>query len=129
MIPKGFFPQEDTSLIEGQTDAPQDIGYPEMVRRMHLLTDVLEHDPDMAGYVTFVGGAGRSTAPTCSEGCCRAMSARTAPTPIKSSRACAGRFAKVPGATMYLQSRQDITRRRPAVKYAVSVHAAGHQPR
>ena len=33
LIPKGFFPQEDTGLLQGQTDAPQDIAFPEMERR------------------------------------------------------------------------------------------------
>ncbi len=108
MIPKGFFPQEDTSQIEGQTDAPQDIGYPEMVRRMHLLTDVIQRDPDVAGYATFVGGG-------------HPMNQAHAYIPLlprdqREDGANADQiiarlrrqFAKVPGATMYLQSRQDI---------------------
>ena len=34
-IPKGFFPQQDTGIIAGLTDAPQDISFDEMVRRQH----------------------------------------------------------------------------------------------
>src|SRR6202161_356434 len=55
-IPKGFFPQQDTALISGLTDAPQDISFNEMVRRQHLVTDVLSKDPDIASYGTGIGG-------------------------------------------------------------------------
>jgi HAE1 family hydrophobic/amphiphilic exporter-1 len=55
-IPKGFFPQQDTGIISGLTDAPQDIAFDEMVRRQHLVTDVISKDPDIAGYGTGIGG-------------------------------------------------------------------------
>jgi HAE1 family hydrophobic/amphiphilic exporter-1 len=55
-IPKGFFPQQDTGIISGLSDAPQDISFDEMVRRQHLVTDVISKDPDVASYGTSVGG-------------------------------------------------------------------------
>jgi len=55
-IPKGFFPQQDTGIISGLTDAPQDISFDEMVRRQHLVTDVIAKDPDIASYGTGIGG-------------------------------------------------------------------------
>jgi HAE1 family hydrophobic/amphiphilic exporter-1 len=55
-IPKGFFPQQDTGIISGVTDAPQDISFDEMVRRQHLVTDVISKDPDIASYGTGIGG-------------------------------------------------------------------------
>jgi len=55
-IPKGFFPQQDTGIIQGLTDAPQDISFDEMVRRQHLVTDVISKDPDIASYGTGIGG-------------------------------------------------------------------------
>jgi hydrophobic/amphiphilic exporter-1 (mainly G- bacteria), HAE1 family len=55
-IPKGFFPQQDTGIISGLTDAPQDISFDEMVRRQHLVTDVISKDPDIASYGTGIGG-------------------------------------------------------------------------
>jgi hydrophobic/amphiphilic exporter-1 (mainly G- bacteria), HAE1 family len=48
MIPKGFFPQQDTGIIAGLSDAPQDISFTEMVRREHALTDVVARDPGRA---------------------------------------------------------------------------------
>jgi hydrophobe/amphiphile efflux-1 (HAE1) family protein len=56
-IPKGFFPQQDTGIISGLTDAPQDISFDEMVRRQHMVTDVISKDPDIASYGTGIGGS------------------------------------------------------------------------
>src|ERR1700677_3514968 len=55
-IPKGFFPQQDTGIISGLSDAPQDISFDEMVRRQHKLLDVVARDPDIASYGTGIGG-------------------------------------------------------------------------
>jgi HAE1 family hydrophobic/amphiphilic exporter-1/multidrug efflux pump len=55
-IPKGFFPQQDTGIISGLTDAPQDISFEEMVRRQHAVFDVVGRDPDIASYGTGIGG-------------------------------------------------------------------------
>ena len=61
VIPKGFFPQQDTGIMQGTSDAPQDISFEEMVRRQHALTDIVARDPDVASYGTGLGGSGRST--------------------------------------------------------------------
>src|SRR3981189_3347621 len=56
-IPKGFFPQQDTGIISGLSDAPQDISFDEMVRRQHALLDIVAKDPDIESYGTSVGGS------------------------------------------------------------------------
>jgi HAE1 family hydrophobic/amphiphilic exporter-1 len=56
VIPKGFFPQQDTGIIVGLADAPQDISFEEMVRRQHALLDVVARDPAVESYGTNVGG-------------------------------------------------------------------------
>jgi multidrug efflux pump subunit AcrB len=56
VIPKGFFPQQDTGIIVGVADAPQDISFDEMVRRQHALLDVVARDPDVESYGTGLGG-------------------------------------------------------------------------
>ena len=55
-IPKGFFPQQDTGIITGLSDGPQDISFDEMVRRQHALLDVVARDPDVESYGTGLGG-------------------------------------------------------------------------
>ncbi len=55
-MPKGFFPQQDTGVIIGLTDAPQDVSFQEMVRLERRLTDVIAKDPAVASWAAFVGG-------------------------------------------------------------------------
>jgi hydrophobic/amphiphilic exporter-1 (mainly G- bacteria), HAE1 family len=55
-IPKGFFPQQDTGIIAGITDAPQDVSFDEMLRLQRRLASVIAQDPAVASYGAFVGG-------------------------------------------------------------------------
>jgi HAE1 family hydrophobic/amphiphilic exporter-1 len=55
-VPKGFFPQQDTGIISGLTDAPQDVSFQEMVQLERRLTDVLARDPGVETWAAFVGG-------------------------------------------------------------------------
>jgi HAE1 family hydrophobic/amphiphilic exporter-1 len=55
-IPKGFFPQQDTGIIAGITDAPQDVSFDEMLRLQHRIAGVIAQDPAVASYGAFVGG-------------------------------------------------------------------------
>jgi hydrophobe/amphiphile efflux-1 (HAE1) family protein len=56
-LPKGFFPQQDTGIILGLSDASQDVSFEEMVRLQHQLTDVLAADPAVASWGASVGGS------------------------------------------------------------------------
>jgi HAE1 family hydrophobic/amphiphilic exporter-1 len=60
-IPKGFFPQQDTGIISGLSDAPQDISFDEMVRRQHALLDVIAKDPDVEATAPASAATARST--------------------------------------------------------------------
>ncbi|MDB5592835.1 efflux RND transporter permease subunit [Enterovirga sp.] len=55
-IPKGFFPQQDTGLLIGTSQAAEDISYAEMVRRQEAALAVIASDPAVAGYSAQVGG-------------------------------------------------------------------------
>jgi multidrug efflux pump len=55
IIPKGFFPQQDNGLIQGTTEAAQDISYAAMVERVHELAKVVTADPDVATVYYWVG--------------------------------------------------------------------------
>jgi hydrophobe/amphiphile efflux-1 (HAE1) family protein len=106
MIPKGFFPQQDTGIIAGLSDAPQSISYGEMVRRLHTLTDVIQRDPAVQGYVTFVGGSRPLNNNFLLIGL-KPRSERHASADQVIARL-RRKFAKIQGATLYLQARQDI---------------------
>jgi HAE1 family hydrophobic/amphiphilic exporter-1 len=105
-IPKGFFPQQDTGIISGLSDAPQDISFEEMVRRQHAITDVLEKDPDIASYGTGLGG----TRPVNNAFVVIGLKPRdqrgsSADQIITRLRP---QLAKVPGATLFMQAAQDL---------------------
>jgi multidrug efflux pump subunit AcrB len=58
IIPKGFFPQQDTGLIIAQSEAAQDISYQAMRERQQALLDVIVQDPavDTVGAAVGAGG-------------------------------------------------------------------------
>ena len=62
VIPKGFFPQQDTGVIVGITDASQDISFSEMARRQMALGEIVAADPDVESYSSSIGaGLGGQT--------------------------------------------------------------------
>src|SRR3984885_3070762 len=106
VIPKGFFPQQDTGIIVGISDASQDVSFDEMVRLQHKLTDVINRDPAVASWGAFIGG-GR---PINNGFVVLGLKPRdersvTADQIITRLRP---QLAQVPGATLFLQASQDI---------------------
>ena len=45
LVPKGFFPTQDTGVIQGIAEFPQDTSFAAMARRQKELSDVLLADP------------------------------------------------------------------------------------
>jgi hydrophobe/amphiphile efflux-1 (HAE1) family protein len=63
MIPKGFFPNQDTGIMIGVTDAAQDSSFDRMVGLQKQVADVVRRDPAVADVVSAVGaGAAGQTA-------------------------------------------------------------------
>ncbi len=54
--PKGFFPQDDTGLVFGWTDASPDVSYPAMVDLQERATHIINADPGVLSTASFVGG-------------------------------------------------------------------------
>ncbi|MES1162306.1 MAG: efflux RND transporter permease subunit, partial [Rhizobacter sp.] len=50
IIPKGFFPQQDTGFISGFAESAQDSSFASMNRRMLQLADIVRADPDVTGF-------------------------------------------------------------------------------
>jgi multidrug efflux pump len=61
-IPKGFFPVQDTGLIQAITVAPQDISYAEMARRQQALVRAILKDESVESISSFVGVDGTNPA-------------------------------------------------------------------
>jgi multidrug efflux pump subunit AcrB len=110
LIPKGFFPQQDTGLITGISEAAQDVSFAEMVRRQKALTDVIARDPDVATWISVVGAGGGST--TMNNGrvfiTLKPLGQRTASADQIINRL-RPQLARVQGAALFLQAAQDLT--------------------
>jgi multidrug efflux pump len=61
VIPKGFFPVQDTGLIQGVTQAPQSTSYGAMVKRQGELAKKILQDADVVNLSSFVGVDGSNT--------------------------------------------------------------------
>ncbi|HZX66788.1 MAG TPA: multidrug efflux RND transporter permease subunit [Myxococcales bacterium] len=66
VIPKGFFPLQDTGLLVGVTEAGPDVSFPRMLGLQQQLAEVALSDPDVASVASFIGADG--TNPTSNSG-------------------------------------------------------------
>jgi multidrug efflux pump len=55
VIPKGFFPLQDTGLLQATTQAPPAVSFAEMTRRQQALAEVIRKDPDVESLTSYVG--------------------------------------------------------------------------
>jgi hydrophobe/amphiphile efflux-1 (HAE1) family protein len=108
-IPKGFFPIQDTGLIQGFGEAAQDTSPEQMMRLMHDLGDVILRDPDVESFGSQTGSTG--SAQSANTGrffiTLKPRDERTlnASQVIDRLRP---QLAKVEGANLFLQPSQDI---------------------
>ena len=106
VVPKGFFPQQDTGIIVGLTDAPQDVSFDEMVRLERQLTAVIARDPAVASWGAFVGG-GRPLNNGFVVVGLKPRNERDASADEVINRL-RPKLAAVPGGTVFLQAAQDL---------------------
>jgi hydrophobe/amphiphile efflux-1 (HAE1) family protein len=108
VVPKGLFPQQDTGLIMGVTEASQDVSFAQMLRLQTQVNTVLDHDADVDHYVSFIGSGGFGTGNTGSS----FISLK--PRPPRNATAddvlarLRGSLSKIAGVSAYLQSRQEV---------------------
>jgi hydrophobe/amphiphile efflux-1 (HAE1) family protein len=109
VIPKGFFPEQDTGLIIGLSEAAQDISFQAMAERQQALLDALMRDPAVASVGAAVGAGGGNT--TVNDG--RVYIALKPKSERGSMAEVLARLrtnlAKIQGITLYMQAAQDIT--------------------
>ena len=110
IIPKGFFPQQDTGMIIGVTEASQDISFPAMAERQQAVVNTVLQDPAVASVGSYVGPGG----PTATLNNGRVFIAlkpegerdASADEVINRLRP---KLAGLQGITLYMQAAQDIT--------------------
>ncbi len=61
LVPKGFFPPQDTGLIEGTTIASQDVSFQEMARRQQALAAIVLKNPSVESLSSTIGIDGTNT--------------------------------------------------------------------
>ncbi|MCX8956897.1 efflux RND transporter permease subunit [Erwinia psidii] len=61
VIPKGFFPTQDTGLIQGVTIASQDVSFGEMAKRQQQLAEIVLRDPAVESLSSTIGIDGTNT--------------------------------------------------------------------
>jgi HAE1 family hydrophobic/amphiphilic exporter-1 len=108
-IPKGFFPQQDTGLITGISEAGQDVSFAEMKRRQEALGAIIGEDPAVAAYAMSVGVSG-STA-TLNTGRFYITLKPRAQRDVSAAQVIARlrpKLEKVEGARLFLQAAQDV---------------------
>ncbi len=63
VVPKGFFPTEDTGYVIGITEANTDIAFPAMIKLQRQIADLVRKDPAVAYVNSTVGAGGPNTLP------------------------------------------------------------------
>src|SRR6059058_4864048 len=63
VVPKGFFPVQDTGVILGISEAPQNVSFTAMSQRQRALAEIILQDPDVASLSSFIGVDGTNTTP------------------------------------------------------------------
>ncbi len=61
IVPKGFFPVQDTGVILGVSEAPPSVSFGEMSRLQQALTNVIQQDPAVESLSSFIGVDGINT--------------------------------------------------------------------
>jgi multidrug efflux pump len=109
-VPKGFFPVQDTGVILGVSEGPQDVSFAAMVSRQRALADVILKDPAVASLSSFIGVDGINT--TLNSGRIQINLKPLDQRKISASdviRRLQPELAKVDGMSLFMQPVQDLT--------------------
>ncbi|HIJ61390.1 MAG TPA: multidrug efflux RND transporter permease subunit [Rhodospirillaceae bacterium] len=107
-IPKGFFPQQDTGVLFGISEAAQDTSFAAMKERQQALGKIVQADPDIESYASAVGAGGGQTLNTGRFFVgLKPWEERSATAQQIIARLRAA-VAKVPGIVLYMQVPQDL---------------------
>ncbi len=112
IIPKGFFPQQDTGRLTGSIVADQDTSFQTMAKLVDQFSEIVREDPAVYNVVAFTSGGSRGGAGGASNSA--RMFVALKPYSERKVRAdevvsrIRAKTSKVPGASLYLQSVQDL---------------------
>ena len=110
IVPKGFFPVQDTGVILGISEGAQDISFKEMSDRQQALAKVILQDKAVESLSSFIGVDGTNTTPNSGR-----IQINLKPLDVRKIsatdiiRRLQGSLEKVEGITLYMQPVQDLT--------------------
>ena len=110
LVPKGFFPVQDTGAIQGVTEAGQSISFPAMSERQQAVAEVVLKDPAVASLSSFIGVDGTNA--TLNSGRMMISLKPLAERDASASeviRRLGPELQKVAGITLYMQPVQDLS--------------------
>jgi len=110
VVPKGFFPVQDTGVILGVSDAPQSVSFAAMAQHQQALARVILQDPDVASLSSFIGVDGTNLTPNSGriQINLKPRDQRKA-TASEIIRRLQPELAQVEGITLFMQPVQDLT--------------------
>ena len=110
VIPKGFFPVQDTGLIQGVSEATQTVSYAAMAERQQALADAVLHDPDVVSLSSFIGVDGTNTTLNSGRLLINLKPRDNRVADVSTIiRRLSQETANIPGITLYMQPVQDLT--------------------
>lgn len=110
IVPKGFFPVQDTGVILGISEAPQYISFAAMAQRQQALAAVILRDPAVASLSSFIGVDGTNT--TLNSGRIQINlhpPAKRHISVLEVMQRLQPELARVAGLTLFMQAVQDLT--------------------
>jgi multidrug efflux pump len=110
VVPKGFFPVQDTGVILGISEAPENVSFTAMAQRQQALAAVILKDPAVASLSSFIGVDGTNTTPNSGriQINLKPLNQRDA-SATEIIRRLQPELAKVEEMTLYMQPVQDLT--------------------
>lgn len=105
IVPKGFFPQQDTGVLMGGVQGDQDISFQSMRQKMSQFMDILRKDPAVENVTAFTGGSSTNSGFVFMS--LKPLAERKVSTDAVIARL-RGPLSQIPGATLFLQSAQDL---------------------
>jgi len=109
VIPKGFFPLQDTGLIQGISEGPQSVSFVAMSERSRLLAQAILEDPAVESVSTFIGVDGQNITLNSGRLLIALKPHGTRPKVSTVMAHLKDRVARIEGMSLYLQPVQDLT--------------------
>src|SRR4030095_9088839 len=110
LVPKGFFPVQDTGVILGVTEAPQTVSFQGLAERQQALVRILLQDPAVESISSFIGVDGHNVTPHSGRAAINLEPLSERRTDVSTIiRRLQARVGDLSGIALYMQAVQDLS--------------------